>query len=320
MEKKQDPNSLKDDKKMNGLQSVTLPKPKPFASVLRVFLFVVLLVVVFGLIVVLPGVLESYNIVVTAEGVDIFAVLMLGVLVGFIELISRYRDAPFRTATTYPGLFYMFINGLVAIGALMLIRLFGWTFIPGNSAVDPEVERWTQVLIAGLGAMSVFRSSLLVIGKGDEEVSIGPSAVLEILLDTIDKEVDRFRAQSRAKTVKALMKDITYEDAKRDLPYICMAMMQNLGQKEGTEIENSPGKAELYPNTTPDVRKLRLGLILMDVVGEDVLRQAIKIMGKGQDTKAVIESVVEKPAKPPGWRDHAESVKQDVIEQTQNEG
>jgi len=209
---------------------------------------------------------------------------MLGVLVGFIELISRYEDAPFRTATTFPGLFYMLINGVVAVAALLMIRLFGWKILPGDSTINTDVERWAEVLIAGLGAMSIFRSSVLVVGKGDQEVSVGPSAVLEILLDTIDKEVDRFQAQSRAKVVSEIMAEINYEDAKKDLPYICMALMQNLDPKDGDALKQSAASAELFTGTTPDAHKIRFGLILMDIVGEDVLREAIGIMKKKVDS------------------------------------
>jgi hypothetical protein len=315
MGKEQDSDHSQDQNKSKSLQEASIPKPKPFASFWRVVLFIILLLVVFSLIVVLPEVLTANNITVSAHRIDSLSVLMLGVLVGFIELISRYRDAPFDTAITLPGLFYMLINGVVAIVALMLIRLFGWNFLPGDTTASPEVERWTQVLIAGLGAMSIFRSSVLVVGKGDEEVSIGPSAVLEILLDTIDKEVDRVRAQSRANAVKVLMKDISYGDAKRDLPYLCMAMMQNLG-KAGDELKDAAGKAELFAKTDP-VRKLRLGLILMDIVGEDVLKKAIEMMKEYQPVDA--EQEVAKPVKATGWREHAENVKKDMIEQTQNE-
>jgi len=271
---KQKPDSSEEEKSTRYVSLV------PFS---RVIIFIVLVLLVFGCIFVVPGILDSYGIVkVTTGGVDIFVVLMLGVLVGFIELISRYKDAPFRTATTYPGLFYMLINGLVAIGALMMVQLFGWSFIPGNATVSPEVERWTQVLVAGLGAMSIFRSSIMVIGKGDQEVSVGPSAVLEILLDAIDKEVDRFRGQSRAKLVKILMQDITYEDALKDLPTLCAALMQNLQTKEGEKIKELPGKVTALQSTTK-VKKFQLGLKLMEIVGEEVLRQAIIIMKKDEN-------------------------------------
>jgi hypothetical protein len=55
----------------------------------------------------------------------------MGMLVGFIEIISRYQDAPFRTALAWPSLFYMLVNGLVATSALWLVRVFHWDFTPG---------------------------------------------------------------------------------------------------------------------------------------------------------------------------------------------
>jgi len=268
-------------------------------SFFRVIFFIVLVILVFGLISVLPGLIQSSGkMVVTPDGVDIFAVLVLGVLVGFIELISRYEDSPFQAATSYPGLFYMLINGLVAIAALLLIRLFGWQFIPTDTTATTgtadisAVERWSRVLIAGLGAMSIFRSSLLIIGKGDQQVSVGPSAVLEILLNTLDKEVDRVQGQYRAKLIKGLMKDISYEDARDNLPGLCKTLMQNLQQKQAEKIDKLALQVAATKITDNDVNKLRLGLELMEVVGEDVLRHAILLMKK--DVKEVKDS--DKPA------------------------
>jgi hypothetical protein len=173
----------------------------------------------------------------------------------------------------------MAVNALVAAGALWLIRLYGSALVLGADA-DPQARRWTQVFVAGLGAMALFRSSLFIFGKEGDEVSIGPNAVLRILLNAIDKEVDRFRGQQRAQSVKGIMENIDYEDAIQDLTVMSKALMQNLSEDDSKKIDEAKKKFEILTDIDAGTRKYLLGLHLMDVVGEDVLRQAINIRGK----------------------------------------
>ena len=254
-----------------------------FMTVLKVLFQLVIVVGVLALLLMLPTLLnmlgEGFGYKFDTTFVDYLVVMLLGALVGAIEIISRYQDAPFRTALTWPGMLYMWVNALVAASALWLMRLFGWNFVPGSVAEGSDVERWTQVMTAGLGAMAIFRSSLLVIGKEEEELSIGPAAILQILLNAIDKEVDRYRGQERARTVKQLMDSITYDDASRDLVLISQGLMQNLAEDDIQEIDEAKKKIEVV-TPDPEVRKYLLGLKIIDIVGEDVLRQAIDIRGK----------------------------------------
>jgi len=89
------------------------------------------------------------------EALDFVAVALLGALVGGGELVSRYRDAPKAALYTRPALVYLALNLAASILALAMIRGYGWTF----NAVGAS-QRWTQVLVAGVGAMALFRTSL----------------------------------------------------------------------------------------------------------------------------------------------------------------
>jgi len=258
----------------NGKQKISRSL---WPSVLRVGLALVVIVGILLLIFIIPTLLQGRGIQISQEFVDFTIVTLLGMLVGFVEVISRYQDAPFRTATTWPALFYMLVNGSVAAVALWMVRLFGWQFVPGDGS--PEISRWTEVLVAGLGAMAIFRSSLFVIGKEDQEISIGPNAILEILLNALDKEVDRFRGQERAKIVKEIMEFVHYDDAIMDISVLSKALLQNLSAEDNAQIDEVRKQIEVITGIDPDVRKYLLGLRIMDVVGEDVLRQAIGIRG-----------------------------------------
>src|SRR5262245_39565395 len=108
--------------------------------------------------------------------IDYGGVGLLGALVGAGELISVFRDAPTRALLTKPAIFYVLVNVVAAVAALFLTRVFGWS--AGAGATTDDALRVTQVLVAGIGAMALFRSSL-TIRAGEKDVSISPSVVLE---------------------------------------------------------------------------------------------------------------------------------------------
>src|ERR1022692_2402103 len=98
------------------------------------------------------------------EVFDFVAVALLGALVGGAELVSRYRDAP------------------RAVLALALIRGYRWTFNATGAS-----QRWTQVLVGGVGAMALFRTSLFMVRAGDRDIGVGPGSFLQIFRDAADR-------------------------------------------------------------------------------------------------------------------------------------
>lgn len=218
-----------------------------------------------------------------AAFIDGFVVFALGGFVGSVEILSRYKDAPFKVALSRPGLIYTGLNALVALIALGIVRLFGWTFTTDAQA-SPEVIRWTQVVVAGLAAMTLFRSSLFKFHLGDQDVSIGPNAILQILLVAVDKEVDRLRGQERAKIVEQAMDRISFNDAVLNLPTVAIALMQNLSREDQDAILDSvkalrSEEAREMPERT---KTMSLGLTIMNVVGEDILKAAIDVVNLDQ--------------------------------------
>ncbi len=261
-------------------------------------LFIVLLVAFF-----LPNILKVLNIPFTADQAnnlyDYLIVVALGMSVGLVEIISRYQDEPFQTVKSWPGLIYMLLNGLVAASALWLIRLFGWNFLPTTlDTPTPNIERWSQVMISGLGAMAFFRSSLFNLGMGDTKVSVGPSAVLDILLNTIDKAVDRFRAQQRAKLVRKLMQNIPFK-AYRELHMLGTYLMQNLPQSEKDMLKKDIDAVILtMKDLDTDVKKHLIGLRLMNYLGPDVIKQAVEVLGEEKYAET-LDAETWKPSAPP---------------------
>ena len=205
-------------------------------------------------------------------------VTLLGALVGIGELVSRYRDAPDRALRTVPAVFYIGVNIAASVAALYLVRVFGWSFgVDGTK--NPAVLEWTQVLVAGFGAMALFRSSLFTVRAGDRDIAVGPSSFLQVILSAADRAVDRLRAQARTATVTEIMKGVSYAKAKTALPTYCLALMQNLAEEDQQKLGSALKSLDSFQGIDDHLKILILGLTLMNVVGPDVLTAAVRSLG-----------------------------------------
>jgi hypothetical protein len=193
---------------------------------------------------------------------------LLGATVGTAELVSRYRDAPWFVLLSPPGVAYIAINAAASLLALAVIQAFGWTFGASGSGVAA-----TQVLFAGFGSMALFRSSLLTVKAGNDDVGIGPSSVLSILMAATDRSADRLRASDRAGRVKKIMKRVSYEKAQDALPTVALALMQNVAPADATAFRTEIAglKNEKLPDPT---KAFLLGLKITNLVSTDVLLAA----------------------------------------------
>ncbi len=210
-----------------------------------------------------------------ASALDYLAAALLGGLVGAGELTSRYRDAPGGALYTWPALFYILLNITASVAALALTRAFGWTFGASGNPGDATV-RWTQVLVAGIGAMALFRTSLFTVRAGDRDVAVGPGSFLQIFREGADRAVDRVRAQSRGEVVAELMKGISYSKAFEGLPPYCLALMQNVPDEDQTRLTRSLDVLDKDDTIEESIKVRILGLHLMNVVGPNVLAAAVK--------------------------------------------
>lgn len=205
--------------------------------------------------------------------IDYGAVALIGALVGIGELVARYRDAPNKALTSYAAVLYITINALAATTALALIRVFGWDF-QIDQANSANALRISQILLAGFGAMALFRSSLFLVRVGNEDIGVGPSGFLQIVLSASDRAVDRLRGEQRSGAVNTIMQGISYSKAKTALPTYCLALMQNLPAED--QVVFGDQLAQLDKTSMDDHTKaLSLGLLIMNFMGEDVLSAAV---------------------------------------------
>jgi hypothetical protein len=207
--------------------------------------------------------------------VDYVIVGVIGGLVGTGELISRYRDAPTAALLTVPAAIYVGVNAGASLSALALIHVFGWDF---GQPAGSDTARWVQVLVAGFGAIALFRSSLFLVRVGDADVGVGPSSFLQILLSAADRAVDRKRANARAKAVADFMRDVSFDKAVTALPTYCLALMQNIPADEQENLASDVRELSQAPMADA-VKTLNLGLLLMNVVGPATLQAALQSLG-----------------------------------------
>jgi len=211
--------------------------------------------------------------------VGYLAAVCIGTLLGATELISRYRDAPLVALSKAPGIAYSGLNGLASLLALWAIDVFQWEFGLGDGTGDATQTaaqvQYVHVLVAGFGAMALFRSTLFNVRIGDQDVSVGPNSILQVLLRATDSAVDRKRGEERAGEVQAAMQDLPLEKAEVDLPLLCLSLMQSLSPDEQQNLAEQIQMVVQNENIDDPTKRLALGLKLMDVVGDEVVREAV---------------------------------------------
>lgn len=211
-----------------------------------------------------------------ADFVDYFLVALLGAATGCGELMTRYRDAPLRSLKNMSATAYVALNALAGIVGLALLRVFNVDF----GLTDSNQLRWTQILVGGLAAMALFRTSLFIAHVGDEDIGMGPSGVLQSLLKVADRGVDRTRAKARAGEVAKAMQSVSFDKAQGPLPPYCFALMQNVTTEEQEAVaQNIVGKLRASTNMSDSTKALALGLALMNIVGDGVLLAAVRSLG-----------------------------------------
>lgn len=204
---------------------------------------------------------------------ETISVAAIGAFAGAIELIGRYRDAPLRALRTSGALVYIGINIIAAVVGLLLLQTLGSDLLQD---IDPVKREIKQILIAGFGSIALLRATIFKLRLNETDISVGPALLLDVLLASADRGVDRRRGSDRANEVAEVMKDVSFDRAITILPPFCLTLMQRLTQQEQEKISEQTKLIQDQPSIDPHVRSLMLGLLLMNLVGLDVLRGAVK--------------------------------------------
>lgn len=158
------------------------------------------------------------------------------------------------------------------MAVLLFIRVFEFD-------IGVTTGRWlAEILVAGFGAIAIFRASLFTAKVGGGDVAIGPGAFLQIAFAAVDRGVSRRDALPTVRDVPKIMEGINFERAKEALPMICFGSMQNLAAEEQQMVAEKVKK--LGESALDPVDKaIHLGLLLAHAVGLDVLREGVAALG-----------------------------------------
>jgi hypothetical protein len=125
---------------------------------------------------------------------------LIGALVGSTELLSRYRDEPYRALLSRYGFAYLLVNATASAGV--------YAILVASEALS--VSKGWLIVIAGFGAMAVLRSKILTFTtKSQEEIPVGIDAVVKAFLSTADRGVDRDRSDERWTNTYGTLHDVT---------------------------------------------------------------------------------------------------------------
>lgn len=211
-----------------------------------------------------------------ADTAQYMAVVFIGAFIGIGELVSRYKDDPYEAITNRHAVTYTLLNILASAVALLALKSLNTDAPHGEGSASARVG---YTLMAGFGAMGVLRSSAFTMRVGKEDIAIGPSALLQVMLSATDRAVDRARARVRAEMMARTMQSLPFEQLEESLPQLAFAMMQNVTDKEKQGFAHE--LTELREKKMDAVAKsICLGLSLSNIVGQGVVDDAVMALRK----------------------------------------
>jgi hypothetical protein len=125
--------------------------------------------------------------------------------------------------------------------------------------------------------MALFRSSLFIVPIGGEDVGVGPSTVVQSMLDASERGVDRTRANRRAKEVRKAIAGVTYTEAAKALPALCLGLVQNPTDDEQLKLSSTVKTIETT-DFDEAVKLYLLGLALLNFGGHSVLSGGVELL------------------------------------------
>jgi len=146
-----------------------------------------------------------------------------------------------------------------------------------------------QALVASFGSMAFFRSSLFSMKVGETDVAVGPAIFFQVLLFATDRACDRERAEPRSALASRIMQGVSFELARDALPSFCFELMQNIPASEQQQFRLVVDALASSTKMRDSVKVLNLGLMLMNVVGQQVLEAAVRTLGEKIQGPAKLE-------------------------------
>ncbi|HLA56577.1 MAG TPA: hypothetical protein VK623_10775 [Flavobacterium sp.] len=140
-------------------------------------------------------------------------------------------------------------------------------------------NEWGKIILAGLSAMFILRSSFFSYHDKDSNkaINVGISTILQVFLDSAERSFDREHSTNKLKQVSLVMKDIDFTKAEKNLSVICLNLMLNVSTEEQKKLGESV--KNLSQDMDPLAKSIALGIILEQVTGVELLKQAVECLG-----------------------------------------
>lgn len=190
--------------------------------------------------------------------------LMLSFLFSAAELFSKFKDEPFLILTYKSAWLYILFNTLISGITFYLMQYTGFFG-------KPSADFFNTAFIAGLGSPVVLRSKFLKININGREAAIGPEIIINIFLETLEKQIDRSRAVIRKKLVEDIMSDIDFSKAHN---YAVTTMIASSQIDSPEAVKTLMEEAEKITSSpiADEEKSLALGYLLLDMMGETFLK------------------------------------------------
>ena len=205
------------------------------------------------------------------------AVGSIAAAVTLIEVLIRYSDARSLVAKEWAAWTYIAVHAAAAVGALWLLNHYvPWSPESDQTGTTPTVGK---VAAAAIGSLAIIRSTVFQARIGDRMIDVGPHALVSALLGAADRSMDRRHAEHRSAMVTRIMSDVAFDKAQVALPTHCFNAMQTVSDEEQEAVSAGVSRIALLEAMPDSAKSLSLGFLLLDIVGEDLLRQAVHDLG-----------------------------------------
>jgi hypothetical protein len=199
---------------------------------------------------------------------------LLGSAVGLSELASRYNsfNKVFEDRNSW---LYLGLN----FGAGFTVYLIVVTYNLNLGALT--THHIGRVLTCGLGAMAILRSSFFTFkDSGGKQTDVGPAALVTVFLKVAETQFDQRLSNINIVRVAAIVKDLKFLSASKDLPILVLQSMRVLSPGDQKQIADDINKLVNDNTITTEIKNVALGLILIKYTGEDLLNSSVDLLNE----------------------------------------
>ncbi|MBK9249118.1 MAG: hypothetical protein IPM69_13645 [Ignavibacteria bacterium] len=204
---------------------------------------------------------------------NLLAVFLFGVIIGFTELLQRYREIKYtfnwKDNVIFYTILYIAINGIVSIVALFLLKYFR-----GQNVLALDSFEIQNIIIAGIGGMMILRSSIYSIKIKDKQIDIGFGILFQTFLDVVERKIKNGAAASRICKIHELMRNVNFVSAKYELPTLCIEFIDNFTEEDSNNLNKKIAKIDGY-NIMNINKSMQLGRAIAFYCDEEILKRAI---------------------------------------------